>query len=101
MAAFEKLDFAVTHEVFLTPTTRHCDVIFPTTTAFEKEDIGIPWAGNYLLHKPQIVPPLGQARSDYDVMWELADRLGFGPAFSEGRRRGRVDRAFHRPFRDR
>ncbi len=85
MAAFEKLDFAVTHEVFLTPTARHCDVIFPTTTAFEKEDVGIPWAGNYLLYKSQIVPPLGQARSDYDVMWELADRLGFGPAFSEGR----------------
>jgi len=85
MAAFERLDFAITHEVFLTPTARYCDVVFPTTTAFEKEDIGIPWAGNYLLYKPQIVPPLGQARSDYDILSELADRLGFGPAFSEGR----------------
>jgi anaerobic dimethyl sulfoxide reductase subunit A len=85
VAAFEALDFAVTHEVFLTPTARHCDVVFPTTTAFEKEDIGLPWAGNYLLYKPQVVPPQGQARSDYDVLWDLADRLGFGQAFSEGR----------------
>jgi len=85
MAAFEKLDFAVTHEVFLTPTARHCDVIFPTTTAFEKEDIGIPWAGNYLLYKPQILSPAGEARSDYDVLSDLAERLGFGGAFSEGR----------------
>jgi anaerobic dimethyl sulfoxide reductase subunit A len=85
MAAFEKLDFAVTHEVFLTPTARHCDVVFPTTTAFEKEDIGIPWAGNYLLYKPRIVPPPGQARNDYDILCELADRLGFGLAFSAGR----------------
>jgi anaerobic dimethyl sulfoxide reductase subunit A len=85
MAAFDRLDFAVTHEVFLTPTARHCDVIFPTATAFEKEDIGIPWAGNWLLYKPQVVPPAGQARADYDVLWDLAERLGFGPAFSEGR----------------
>jgi anaerobic dimethyl sulfoxide reductase subunit A len=86
--AFEKLDFAVTHEVFLTPTARHCDVIFPATTAFEKEDIGIPWAGNWLLYKPQVLPPAGQGRSDYDVLWELADRLGLGPAFSEARSAG-------------
>jgi anaerobic dimethyl sulfoxide reductase subunit A len=85
MAAFAKLDFAVTHEMFMTPTARHCDVIFPTTTGFEREDIGIPWAGNYLLYRPQIMPPMGQARSDYDALCELADRLGFGEAFSEGR----------------
>ena len=85
MAAFEALEFVVTHEVFMTPTARHCDVIFPTTTAFEKEDIGIPWAGNWLLYKPQVVPPVGQARSDYDALWELADRMGFGREYSEGR----------------
>jgi anaerobic dimethyl sulfoxide reductase subunit A len=94
IAAFEVLEFVVTHEVFLTPTARHCDVIFPTTTAFEKEDIGIPWAGNWLLYKPQVVPPAGQARSDYDVLWDLADRLGFGPAFSEGRSAGEWIRHF-------
>ena len=81
----EKLDFAVSHNQFLTPTARYCDVVFPAATAFEKEDIGLPWAGNYLLYKPQITPPLGQARSDYDALCELADRLGFGSEFSEGR----------------
>lgn len=85
MRAFEALDFAVTHELFLTPTARYCDVILPAASPFEKEDIGIPWAGNYLLYRPQIVPPAGQARSDYDALSELADRLGFGPAFTGGR----------------
>lgn len=85
MAAMARLDFAVSHELFLTPTAQWCDVILPTTTAFEKEDIGIPWLGNYLLYKPQVVSPPGQARSDYDTLCDLAARLGFGDAFSGGR----------------
>jgi len=85
IAAFEKVDFAVCHDLFLTPTARYCDVIFPAAAPFEKEDIGIPWAGNYLLYKPRVLPPAGQARSDYDALCDLADRLGFWGEFSEGR----------------
>jgi len=85
IAAFAKLDFAVTHQLFMTPTARHCDVIFPAATALEKEDIGLPWAGNYLLYKPAAAAPRGRTQSDYDTLWALADRLGFGEAFSEGR----------------
>jgi anaerobic dimethyl sulfoxide reductase subunit A len=85
IAAFEQLDFAVTHELFMTPTARYCDVVFPAATALEKSDIGEPWAGNYLLYKPRVLPPAGEARSDYDILWALAERMGFGEAFSEGR----------------
>ena len=86
IAAFEKLDFAVTHELFLTPTARYCDVVFPAATALEKADIAYPWLGNYLMYKPQVVAPRGQARNDYDILCDLADRLGFGAEFSENRR---------------
>ena len=84
-AALAQLDFSVCHDLFLTPTARWCDVVLPVASAFEKEDIGTPWAGNYLLYRPQIVPPAGQSRSDYDIFCALAERLGFGEAFSEGR----------------
>jgi anaerobic dimethyl sulfoxide reductase subunit A len=85
IAAFQKVDFAVTHELFLTPTARYCDVVFPAAGPLEKEDIGLPWLGNFLLYKPQAVAARGMARSDYDALGDLAERLGFGPAFSEGR----------------
>ncbi len=84
-AAFGAVDFAVTHEMFLTPTARWCDVVLPAAGPLEKEDIGIPWLGNYLLYKPQIVPPPGEARTDYDIFCALAERLGFGQEFSQGR----------------
>jgi anaerobic dimethyl sulfoxide reductase subunit A len=84
IAAFEKLDFAVTHELFMTPTARYCDVILPAASSLEKEDIGLPWLGNYLLYKSQAVAPAGETRSDYDILWALAERMGFGAEYSEG-----------------
>jgi anaerobic selenocysteine-containing dehydrogenase len=85
IAAFEKVDFAVCHEMFLTPTARYCDVILPACGPLEKEDIGLPWSGNYLLYKPQVIAPLGKSRSDYDIFCDLSGRLGFQTEFSEGR----------------
>ncbi|MCX6028059.1 MAG: molybdopterin-dependent oxidoreductase [Chloroflexi bacterium] len=85
IAALQKVDFAVCHEIFLTPTARYCDVVLPAAHALEKEDIGLPWAGNFLTYKPQAVPPRGGARTDYDILCDLAERLGFGAQFSEGR----------------
>jgi anaerobic selenocysteine-containing dehydrogenase len=41
--------------------------------------------GNFLTYKTQAVTPRGEARCDYDILCDLAERLGFGPAFSEGR----------------
>ena len=85
IAALEKVDFSVTHELFMTPTARYSDVVLPAAAPLEKEDIGLPWLGNYLLYKAQAVPPAGQARTDYDILCDLAERLGFGAEFSEGR----------------
>jgi anaerobic selenocysteine-containing dehydrogenase len=69
----------------MTPTARWSDVILPAATALEKEDIGTPWLGNYLLYKPRVLPPRGLARDDYEILCDLAGRIGFGAEFSEGR----------------
>ena len=85
MAAFRKVDFAVCHELFMTPTARFCDLILPAAHSLEKADIGIPWSGNFLTCKARAVPPAGQARTDYDILSDLADRMGFGAEFTCGR----------------
>lgn len=85
IAAFCKVEFSVCHEMFMTPTARFCDVVLPVASPLQKEDIGVPWAGNYLLYKPKILPYAGEERSDYDIFCDLAERLGVGNAFSEGR----------------
>jgi anaerobic dimethyl sulfoxide reductase subunit A len=83
--AFQKVDFAVCHDYFLTPTAQHCDVVLPVTTFLERNDIVLPDAGNYLLFSNQAVQAVGESRNDYDIFCALADRLGFGQVFSEGK----------------
>ncbi len=82
--AFNSLDFAVCHELFMTPTARYCDVVLPAASPLQKEDIGIPWGGNYLLYKPRILPMEGMERSDYDIFSELASLMGGEGDFTEG-----------------
>ena len=85
IAAFSKVDFIVCHEMFMTPTARFSDVILPVASPLQKEDIGIPWAGNYLLYKSKILPYTGMERSDYDIFCDLASKLGLENLFTEGR----------------
>lgn len=84
-AALEKLEFLAVADLFMTPTAQVADIVLPAASPLEKEDIGRPWFGNYLLYKPAALPPAGEARNDYDIFAGIAERLGFGPAFTEGR----------------
>jgi anaerobic dimethyl sulfoxide reductase subunit A len=83
--AFEAVEFSVSHERFMNPTARYCDVVLPVTTFLERSDIKIPDGGNWLLYSGQAVPPIPEARNDYDIFCALAERLGFLDEFSEGR----------------
>jgi len=83
--AFEKVEFSVCHDYFLTPTARYCDLVLPATTYLERSDVVFP-ATNHLLYSHRAIEPVGQARNDYDIFCELAERLGFGREYSQGRR---------------
>ncbi len=82
--AFQKVEFAVCHDMFLTPTAKFCDVVFPVTTFLERSDIVFP-SSNHLFFSNKVIDPLYQSRNDYDIFCDLADRLGFLAEFSENR----------------
>ena len=82
--AFNKVDLVVTHDLFMTPTAQFSDVVLPATTFLEREDVMAP-ADHYLFYSHQAIEPLPSCRNDYDIFCDLADRLGFGEAYSEGR----------------
>lgn len=82
--AFKKMDFILTHDLFMTPTCRWSDVILPVSTCWEREDILFTLA-NYLLYTHKVVDSPEGVKDDYDIFLELAGRLGCAHSYSEGK----------------
>jgi len=80
------VEFIVVSDQFLTPSARFADVVLPAVTWLEREDmVSGEEAGEYALFLNKAIEPLGEARSDYWMLARLAERLGIGSAFTEGR----------------
>lgn len=82
--AWQTLEFSVTHELFMTETAKHSDVVFPVADYLERNDIVFP-EGNFLLFSHKAVEPPPGVKTDYEIFRLLAGDLGFGEAYSEGR----------------
>src|SRR5207248_2758161 len=83
--AFTRPDTIVVHEPYWTATARHADIVLPTTTTLERDDVGAGRNDGYVIAMPKALPPLGEARDDYEAFAELAKRLDVWDAFTEGR----------------
>jgi anaerobic selenocysteine-containing dehydrogenase len=75
--------FLAVHERFLTDTARFADVVLPATTSLEHADLYRSY-GHYLVQRTRpAVPPLGEAKPNWDVFRLLAQRMGFeDPVFA-------------------
>lgn len=83
--AFRRPDTVIVHEPWWTATAKRADIVFPATTPYEREDIGRAFSDPYLFHMPKMIEPVAEARDDYAIFAGLAERLGCGAAFTEGR----------------
>ena len=84
LEAWSKPATIIVHEPWWTATARRADIVLPATTPFERIDLGSGSRDRFIIAMPQLVTPVEDARNDYDIFAALADRLGFGPAFTEG-----------------
>lgn len=81
--AVKKLDFIVCNDSTITPSGIWADVLFPIATHFERHDVALPWyKGHYYIHRPKVIQPLGESKTDFQVFTELAYRLGFGEKYN-------------------
>jgi biotin/methionine sulfoxide reductase len=83
--AFARPDTVIVHESGWTATARHADIVFPATVTLERADIGASGNDPLMVAMHPVAAPFGQARDDYAVFSGLAERLGRGEAFTEGR----------------
>jgi anaerobic selenocysteine-containing dehydrogenase len=68
--------FTVVHDPFMTDTARYADIVLPATTYLETEDLYRAYGAYYLQYAPAAVPPQGEARSNFRLAQDLAQRMG-------------------------
>ncbi len=77
IAAIKKLDLVVCLDQTITPSGLFADVLLPICTHFERHDVALPWyKGHYYIHRPKVIEPLGESKTDFQVFTELAYRIG-------------------------
>ena len=75
--ALQKLEFLCVNELFMTPQARYSDLLLPVTSAAERSDLTRPWpSGPYFTFINRALNPLGECKSDFEIVNQLAERLG-------------------------
>ncbi|MGB3485910.1 MAG: molybdopterin-dependent oxidoreductase [Mycobacterium sp.] len=83
--ALAQVDTVVVHDPYWTAMARHADIVVPSTTAYERDDFSGSRNDPLLMAMPKLAEPYADSRNDYQTFAALADHLGFGPEFTEGR----------------
>ena len=80
--ALKKLDFLAVAEIFMTPTAQLADMVLPTATNFEFDDIGhygLPHG--FILARPKVVDPPEECWPDLKILNELGKKFGHEESF--------------------
>jgi len=77
---FRSLDFMVVFDRFMTADGMYADIVLPATTNYE--NLGYQrYPGGYCQLRQRVIEPIGEARSGFTFLTELAKRLGYGDLF--------------------
>jgi anaerobic selenocysteine-containing dehydrogenase len=87
--ALSALDFYAHADLFMNPTAELADIVLPVASCFEREALRFGFeisaeAQSLVQFRQPIVSPRGAARSDTDIIFDLAVRLGLAEHFWNG-----------------
>jgi anaerobic selenocysteine-containing dehydrogenase len=73
--------FTVVHELFLTDTADYADLVLPATSQLEQIDLHKAYGQTFLTYNRQAIAPLGECKSNWELMGLLARALGFSESW--------------------
>ncbi len=85
VSAFRRPDTVIVHEPWWTATARHADIVLPSTTTLERNDIGSSSYDRFLVAMKKAAASPGEARTEFAIFSDLARALGTEAEFTEGR----------------
>ena len=83
--ALQRPDTIIVNEVWWTSMAKHADIVLPACTTLERNDISGSPTDRFVVALKKQITPVGEARSEYEIFRDLAQRFGTDDAFSEGR----------------
>ena len=87
--------FTVVHERFFTDTCKYADIILPATTSVEHDDIYNSY-GHYTIGTGyKLIEPIGESRSNWQVIAELAKRMGLEDDFFDLSEKELIEQIVH------
>jgi len=82
----DRLDFIAVHDLYLTASAQIADLVLPAASFLERNHLVYyryrpSPRSNMVALQQQVVPPVGESRSDVDFVFDLARKLGMSEAF--------------------
>jgi anaerobic selenocysteine-containing dehydrogenase len=75
LRALDQLDFVCVTDLFLTDTAKQADIVLPVQSSVERSELRC-YPQKYVILTQPAIAPVGQARSDTDIIIGLAQKLG-------------------------
>lgn len=83
-----EVEFILAQHPWMENDCYFADLILPVSTVFEQADVGMDiFNGNFITVFPQekCIEPLGESKSDYEIVCEIADRLDLLEEYTDGK----------------
>ncbi len=81
--ALRSREFTVVVDSFFTDTARCADLVLPTTTFLEEDDLLGAYGHHWLAEMRAVTLPPDGVRSDYQIVQQLAARVGLNELFAD------------------
>lgn len=94
--------FTVVHERFLTDTARYADIVLPATSSLEQPDLYRCYGSYHSQRCSAVIPPVGDAKSNWQVFSLLAEGMGWAELFFQQTAEELIEQLidFETPWRD-
>ncbi len=85
--AWKKIDTFIVNEPFWTSTARMADIVLPTTTEIERDDIERigDYSATHFLAIQKAIEPVGESKDDFEICREICKRWGYEQEFTDGK----------------
>lgn len=87
--ALKELEFHVHCNIFMNPSAEFADIVLPVSVPWENDALRVGFeisheAQEHIQFRPRMMERLGESRSDTEIIFALAKRLGLSDVFFDG-----------------